>query len=142
MQVQALKGVINGSRWVVAKTMPECPHEYTTRKEAPDVTAFEDLCRHILRRGTAGEYHGHWRPYLLLDGMKYWVMGTRPEGITLVNRARIDDGFHVDDPNEVTDAMRAAGAVALMGAVDEATNLPALAAEVFRRMFAVRCGTS
>ena len=87
MQDAALKDFIEGSRWIFAKTMPECPHEYTLRRETADVQTYDAVVRHILIAGMVGEYHGYYRPYLHFDGWKYWVMTQSPRSASLINRA-------------------------------------------------------
>lgn len=86
MDVQALKDFIRSSPWVFAKTMPECPHEYTTRRNAKDVEAFNAFSLAILTTGKPEPYNGWYRPYLYVDGHKYWVMSNNPNTTSLINR--------------------------------------------------------
>ena len=97
--VEAARAYIAAVRWKFAKTMPDWPHEYTVKNWRPDLAAdFEAFCRLIKAEGFVEPwppqpaqpiYHNH---YLVIDGWKYWAMGTDGdrgpvEGLTVINRA-------------------------------------------------------
>ena len=48
--------LIDQQTWRFAKTMPEWPHWYCLRKEAPDPDAFEALASHIVENGYLAEF--------------------------------------------------------------------------------------
>lgn len=85
-----------------AKTMPESPHEYTTRKPENEVD--------YARLYQAVKDHGRWEKwgknrYRYLypgDGWRYWLLG--PKYSFLINRARA-----AGDHEIVLDRARAAG---------------------------------
>lgn len=89
-------------RWQYAKTMPECPHEYTVKAWRPDlVSEFVTFCQLIELEGSIEPwppppavpiYHNR---YLVVDGHKYWAMGPAgdgdpPDEKTVINRARVE----------------------------------------------------
>lgn len=82
------------SGWRYAKTMPECPHEYTVRDLSPGgekTTAmgdseFEWFVRLIRDKGELAEWGGKVRPYLRVGGYRYWTMGAPVEETTIINR--------------------------------------------------------
>lgn len=87
-----------------AKTTPETPHEYTTRKAENEVD--------YVRLYQAIKDHGHWEKwgkYRYLypgDGWRYWNMGP-PQWSRILNRARVNG-----DNEIVLERARAAGRLA------------------------------
>jgi hypothetical protein len=85
---------IANSGWRYAKTMPECPHEYTVRDLSPGgprTTAmgdaeFEWFVRLIREKGELAEWGGRVKPYLQVGGWRYWTMGAPVEETTIINR--------------------------------------------------------
>lgn len=85
---------VANSGWRYARTMPECPHEYTVRDLSPGgarTTAMGDLefewfVRLIRNKGVPSEWGAVTRPYLTLGGYKYWTMGAPVEETTIINR--------------------------------------------------------
>jgi len=97
--VDAARAYIATVRWNFAKTMPDWPHEYTVKDWQPELSfAFEAFCRLIKAEGFVAPwppasarpiYRNH---YLVIDGWKYWAMGTNGdlgpvEDLTVINRA-------------------------------------------------------
>lgn len=82
------------SGWRYARTMPECPHEYTVRDREGEgfrTTAMGDLefewfVRLIRAEGELEEWGGVTRPYLRVGDWRYWTMGAPVEETTIVNR--------------------------------------------------------
>ena len=85
---------VAGSGWRYAKTMPECPHEYTVRDLSPGgekTTAmgdpeFEWFVRLIRKEGTPAEWGGQVKPSLRVGGWRYWTMGAPVKETTIINR--------------------------------------------------------
>lgn len=90
-----LRAFIARSRWVYAKTMPEHPHEYVTRKASAQLgleEMFERFVMHIRAHGYRERFGRATYTRLNLDEWKYWTMGA-PLAITIIlNRAQIDGG--------------------------------------------------
>jgi hypothetical protein len=91
MTMDELREFVRTSPWTFARTMPEIPHEYTLRKNAPDAKLFERVVLHIRQAGYKGTFASATYTYLDIDGWKYWTMGAPLEDTTLINRARKDD---------------------------------------------------
>lgn len=91
---KAAEEFVANSGWRNAKTMPECPHEYTVRDLSPGgakTTAmgdaeFEWFVRLIRDEGVLAEWGGQTRPYLRVGGWKYWTMGAPVDETTIINR--------------------------------------------------------
>ena len=85
---------VASSGWRYAKTMPECPHEYTVLDRSPGgakTTAmgeieFEWFVRLIRDKGVLAEWGGQIKPYLRVGGWKYWTMGAPVDETTIINR--------------------------------------------------------
>jgi hypothetical protein len=88
--LERIRTFIAGHRWVFAKTMPQWPHEYTLRKNAPDEEEFLRLVTFIREHGY-DERFGKSATYIYLnvDGWKYWSMGAPVPDTILINRARL-----------------------------------------------------
>ena len=79
---------IESAPWRVAKTMPECPHEYTARGETP-VVLFEAFVRYIRRHGKPARYGKHTYIYWQRGRWKYWTITGVPYYTRIINRARV-----------------------------------------------------
>jgi len=81
------------SEWRFARTMPECPHEYTVRDLSPageKTTAmghreFEWFVQLIRNKGEPAEWNGHVKPYLRVGDWRYWTMGAPVEETTITS---------------------------------------------------------
>jgi len=77
--------------WKFAKTMPQCPHWYTLRKDWKD-SDFVELVKYIRENGRKEKYLRSTFTYLYINGFKYWTMGApinkdgKPHTI-LINKA-------------------------------------------------------
>ena len=84
---------VSASDWVLARTMPWNPHEYTLRRSVSDAI-FDAAVRYIREHGRMETYGG--RPYktLYTQNHKYWTMGAPLKDTILINRkaAEADDG--------------------------------------------------
>jgi len=69
--------------------MPETPHEYTLRRNAPDEALFEDVVVHIRRHGYRKAYGRATYTRLDIDGWQYWTMGSPLGETILINRAKL-----------------------------------------------------
>lgn len=86
MELERLRSLIARSRWQYARTYPTAPHEYTVFEWNPkDEAEYREFARHIVRDGIIGYWYRQARPYLHLDGYKYWIM-SNPQECTLINR--------------------------------------------------------
>jgi hypothetical protein len=86
-----IRHFIAASRWKFAKSMPETPHEYTKRDEAPDEAAFERFVMHIRTAGYKGKFGKTTYRYFDVDGWQYWTMGAPLDKTILINRAIVKD---------------------------------------------------
>ena len=99
-ELEYLRQELESHEWRFAKTMPDNPHEYTTKKSWDDPREFEWTCLLIRARGKKRKYNGSWYVQLDLGDYTYWSMGWpcrplpgRPEhsATMLINRKRIED---------------------------------------------------
>jgi hypothetical protein len=94
--------VIGRLQFVFAKTMPEAPHEYTTRRPENEA-AYLALYDAIKEHGRPEKWGKNRYRYLYPgDGWRYWTMGPRYGFI--INRARA-----AGDHEIVLERARAAG---------------------------------
>ena len=85
-----LRAFVTHSSWTYAKTMPECPHEYTLRKKAADEALFERFVMHIRHHGYRARWKRSLHTHLDLDGWQYWTMGAPFSATILINRAKLE----------------------------------------------------
>ena len=81
---------IEANEWVLARAMPESPHEYTSRGQTP-VVFFEAFVRHINRHGSPGRYGKHTYTYCQIASWKYWTITGLPYYTRIINRARVGE---------------------------------------------------
>ena len=83
------------SGWRLAKTMLDCPHQYTVRDlENPDARNYDRhgirpvrvVCPALRRTGDTGPVGSRTYRYFRLDGWEYWTMGEPIEVTTIINR--------------------------------------------------------
>lgn len=72
---EEIASYIESHRWIYAKTMPQCPHWYTLKKESKDQAMFERFVMHIRRYGTASKFFRKTLIYFRFGDYKYWSMG-------------------------------------------------------------------
>ena len=89
MTKNQLRDIIAGSPWRFAKTMPQIPHWYTLRKQAPSDENFVAFVELIRSHGYDDTHYSRTYRYLDVDGWQYWTMGTRTESTILINRAEL-----------------------------------------------------
>jgi hypothetical protein len=109
--------LIRQLQWRVAKTMPEIPHQYTTRKPDDPVleAAYCALHGFIESSEVRERWKGRRKRYLYPgDGWKYWNMGAlfvhgNVVCSRVINRMKIEDDLHrlrVQDPQAAAAAER------------------------------------
>ena len=82
--LSSLQATLEAQAWVVAKTMPQDPHEYTLKASWVDPQAFETVVRLMRLHGYHEVYRGRIAKGVLNAGrFKYWTMGP---GAVLINR--------------------------------------------------------
>ena len=82
----------------VAKTMPECPHEYAVRSpenEREYVRMYEAVRKHGVYQRWRGRKRQYWYAG---DGFKYWVMTSNIFQSRILNRTRVDEPTAAPDP--------------------------------------------
>src|SRR5262245_40293222 len=93
---------VESRSWVFAKTMPQWPHEYTSRPWDPpiQVQRFEWAVLHIKHYGTRRKFTPTGSRCIYLDrGLyRYWTMTAFPPITRIVNRALITDCAHLHEP--------------------------------------------
>jgi hypothetical protein len=83
------RAFVKRSPWTFAKTMRDCPHWYTVRKQAFDDHLFNNVVMHIRQHGYKERFKRSYYIRYNLDEFKYWTMGA-PLNITIIiNRAFI-----------------------------------------------------
>ena len=88
-----LKGFINNSKWVFAKTYAATwPHHYIVR-ERVDENLFLKMVKHIRCFGYEGPFYEQKYIYFDEDGLVYWTMGAPVEETTIINRCPKEDTY-------------------------------------------------
>jgi hypothetical protein len=87
--LEFMRKYISSVRWIFAKTYAEtAPHEYTLRKEKPDLDGdFVRFAQLIRSEGYDDQFWNQTHRYLDIDGHQYWTMGDAIENTILINRA-------------------------------------------------------
>ena len=110
---QILKA-ISRLTFVVAKTMPELPHEYTVRRKAADEADYVLLFEAIQNDGVIERWEGKPSRYLYPgDGWRYWSMsagrsdrktGRHPLFVSRhINRHRLEETAKLRAAGLITD---------------------------------------
>jgi hypothetical protein len=82
--------IIRRLRFRSARTMPEIPHEYTTRSAATEAD-YVALFNAIQSDGVVERYNRRRKRYLYpSDGRKYWAMTTHLPSSRILNRMLIE----------------------------------------------------
>jgi hypothetical protein len=89
MTTEELRQFIRASRWTFARTMPQTPHEYTLRRDAPDEELFERVVLYIREAGYKAQFAKTTYSYFDVDGWAYWTMGSPLGDTILINRAKV-----------------------------------------------------
>ena len=90
--IEEIKKYIESVRWQFAKTMPECPHEYTVKHWRPDKYAdYEWFAKMIYKHGKDEMFGSKKYRYLYIDDRKYWVIGI------IINRTQQTEGGRVNE---------------------------------------------
>ncbi|MBK8293723.1 MAG: hypothetical protein IPK93_02710 [Solirubrobacterales bacterium] len=106
---------VAGSGWRLAKTMLDCPHQYTVRDLAsPDAhrttamghAEFEWFARLLASQGEPGQWGSRTYRYYELGGWEYWTMGFAPEVTTIINRRAASAEAEVLLERQVVEARR------------------------------------
>lgn len=84
-----IRKYIASVRRIFAKTYAAtAPHEYTLRKEKPELDVdFVSFVKLIRAEGYDAKFWNKTHRYLDVDGHQYWTMGTPIEDTILINRA-------------------------------------------------------
>ena len=87
--LEPVRKYISSVRWIFAKTYAKtAPHEYTLRKERPELDAdFVSFVKLIRAEGYDSKFWDKTHRYLDIDGHQYWTMGDPVEDTILINRA-------------------------------------------------------
>lgn len=89
LTIAELRAFVEESSWRFAKTMPECPREYTLRRNARDEAMFERFVMHIRHHGYKARYKRNLHTYFDVDEWQYWTMGAPLKSTILINRAKL-----------------------------------------------------
>lgn len=87
MTSKELATVLEIVPWHFAKTMPECPHEYTLKREWPSSLDFAAVVVAIRRLGKPRRWKGRTFIYFDAGVYMYWTMGDSIQNTILINRA-------------------------------------------------------
>lgn len=85
--IERLRKLIQASRWKLAKSMPNIPHEYTLKAEWINKGDFEYFVQYIRDFGYQRIFYGRIYTYFDIDGYSYWTMGSPIDQTILINRA-------------------------------------------------------
>jgi SAM-dependent methyltransferase len=93
--MEKIHKILSSQKWIVAKSMPNIPHEYSLRRNYSNDEDFVYAAQYIRDNGVTERF---WRKnyiYLNLNGYKYWTMGCplhncHKTGTILINRARYE----------------------------------------------------
>ena len=88
-KLERVRGLLEGHRWIFAKTMPQNPHHYTLRREWDRETEFVEAVEFIRQNGEREIFQGRRYTVLVIDSWKYWTMGAPLDQTILINRAAI-----------------------------------------------------
>ena len=106
--INRIREFIARCEWKWAKSMEEVPHEYIMRNRcALRNYEFDTFIKTWLENGVEEWWGKAKRPYLYIDGYKYWTMGNYIENNNCMNRQKVFDEFNVLDwpiPNNYTKA--------------------------------------
>jgi len=84
-----IRQLIAKCTWTFAKTMPQWPHEYIVRgKCALTDEEFLYLVHMQREHGIVMKWGPYNFPYLIVDGYRYWTMGSPYEETIILNRAK------------------------------------------------------
>ncbi|PQJ76552.1 hypothetical protein [Polaribacter glomeratus] len=83
---------LQGSKWIVAKTMPKNPHSYTLRKDMGDDNLFLKIASHIRYFGKIEIFEGVAYRVFYHNGYKYWdhPCDLLNNNVDLINRAIVN----------------------------------------------------
>lgn len=95
------------SKWIYAKTMPQCPHWYTFRKDwrFDHVLPFEDAVQYIRDHCYEEKFYSKTMQRLNINDFKYWSMGAPLNETILINRAVIEAPHPYDEIARLYDDM-------------------------------------
>ncbi len=81
-----LKQIIENSKWIFAKTMPDTPHYYVVKDNLSedDKKMFNGFEWFIKKNGYDGEFYSKKYKYFNIGNYKYWVIGN------ILNRAKLN----------------------------------------------------
>ena len=82
---------LRGARFVYARTMPQCPHDYVLREWWTGPADFESVVAFIRQNGYESNYFTQYRQYWEWDVYQYWTMNYPPHRTKLINRSLIGD---------------------------------------------------
>lgn len=88
MEIEEVRKILESKIYRYAKTMPQCPHEYTLKKDW-DKSQFEEVVKFIRKNGKIEKYYKKDIIYLYTGNFKYWTMGNPIEQTILINRANV-----------------------------------------------------
>jgi hypothetical protein len=88
--------------WIYAKSMPEWPHEYTSRPRDPpiQVRRFEWAVLYIKHNGVRMKFKPTGSRCIYFDhvGFRYWTMTGFPPMTRIINRALISECARFHEP--------------------------------------------
>jgi hypothetical protein len=86
--IEQARAFTTAAPWRFASTMPERPHWYTVRGQAPE-REFEAFVTYIRAGGYDAEFEGTTYTYRDIDGYAYWTMGAPLAETVIINRRPI-----------------------------------------------------
>ena len=89
MDKESAIDALHSMDWHFAKSMPNIPHWYARRSEAPCAMTFLDVARYIKDNGDPERFYSKTYKYLRDDQFKYWIMDEDPSDAEIINRAKL-----------------------------------------------------
>jgi len=87
-ELKRLRIFIDGSKWIFAKTMPDCPHFYCLLKNTPELEdEYVWFAQLIRNKGYYMMFYERKVRYLDLDDWRYWTEDADVQDTDLINRA-------------------------------------------------------
>jgi len=85
-----IENALLSQKYIVAKTMPNNPHQYCLRRDWEGEIPFEEVVNAMRDYGYVEWFWG--KPYMLynIGDFKYWTMGFPTEVTILINRTTIE----------------------------------------------------
>lgn len=90
-----MRNFIQSKKWVFARSMPQCPHEYVCKSDLrvqEDIDLFVNVVKFIQKYGYDKMWYKNKTRYINVGMFKYWTMGWHWTETIIINRALEEKG--------------------------------------------------